>query len=96
MSNISENNWEFLFPLRDKIYSYKNFLKAVAKFPHFCGEETNIGDLDISCRRELATILAHWGHETNLQNPLDSKENIEEWRQGLYYVKEINCNPING
>ena len=43
------------------IYTYQNFLKAVAKFPAFCGESNgprgyNEND---TCKRELATLFAH-------------------------------------
>ena len=40
-SLIDEADWSDIFFDRDPIYTYENFLKAVAKFPAFCGE-TNI------------------------------------------------------
>ncbi|WP_431140096.1 glycoside hydrolase family 19 protein [Enterobacter mori] len=33
---LKESDWEYLFPLRAKDYSYSNFLKAVGKFPALC------------------------------------------------------------
>ena len=131
IKHMNESDWEYLFPVHNKIYTYKNFLKSVAKFPAFCGE-TNLahGDLDISCKRELAGIFAHWGQETGLHDPKYEHEvcennddeggegdegdlgrrmlseegeggqchteKVEEWRQALYWVQEIRCNPENG
>lgn len=62
MSLFSEADWDDGFPLADPIYTYDNFLKAVAKFPYFCNE-TNISgqSLDDACKRELSSIFAHWG-----------------------------------
>ena len=40
-SLIDEVAWTDHFPLRDPVYTYEDFLKAVAKFPAFCGE-TNV------------------------------------------------------
>lgn len=45
-SFFSAEQWDEAFPLADSIYTYDNFLKAIAKFPYFCGE-SNISDLDI-------------------------------------------------
>jgi len=39
MSIISEEKWYDLFPIADDQYTYENFLKAVARFPAFCGEK---------------------------------------------------------
>lgn len=41
MSIFDEADWNEGFPQRNSIYTYDNFLKAVAKFPSFCAE-TNI------------------------------------------------------
>ena len=43
------------------MYTYESFLRAVAKFPKFCGESNaplGYDDLD-TCRRELAALFAH-------------------------------------
>lgn len=45
----------------NSMYTYNSFLRAVAKFPAFCGESVsplNYGD-DDTCKREIATIFAH-------------------------------------
>jgi len=41
MSIISEEDWDYLFPMRKPVYEYEGFLHAVGKFEHFCGE-TNL------------------------------------------------------
>ena len=50
-----------LFPKRNSVYTYEGFLKAVAKYPKFCGENDldNYTD-DEACKRELATLFAHF------------------------------------
>ena len=62
-------------------------MKAVAKFPAFCNENNIQGNiLEQTCKRELATLFAHWGQETGARDP----NRGEFWTQGLYYVEEIN------
>lgn len=46
-------------PNADSIYSYQNFLRAVAKFPAFCGESNGDFGIDDACKRELAALFAH-------------------------------------
>ena len=43
---IDEDDWERLFPMADDVYTYESFLRAVAKFPAFCGESnlTNLSE----------------------------------------------------
>ena len=38
MSLFSQADWDRGFPLADPIYTYTDFLRAVAKFPAFCNE----------------------------------------------------------
>ena len=87
-SLIDETAWTDNFPLRDPIYEYEDFLKAVAKFPAFCGE-TNIEgqSLEEACKRELAALFAHWGAETG------KKEGSADtwWTQALNHVQEDRC-----
>lgn len=45
----------------------------------------------MACRRELASIFAHWGQETGKRDPSDG----EFWTQALYWVQEIRCNGTN-
>jgi len=61
MSIFDEDDWKRGFPLADPVYTFNNFLKAAAKFPHFCNETNVTGqDLETACRRELAAVFAHW------------------------------------
>jgi hypothetical protein len=59
---FTQADWDRGFPLANAVYSREEFLKAVAKFPAFCNE-TNLPDwsVDDTCKKELATIFAHWG-----------------------------------
>jgi len=87
-SLFSAADWSVGFPLANPVYTYKNFLKAVAKFPKFCNETNKAGQsLDQTCKRELATLFAHWGQETGKRSTSDG----EFWKQGLYYLEEIRC-----
>ena len=83
-----ETQWPIAFPYANAIYTYENFLKAVAKFPAFCGETNNGMDLDSACKRELAGIFAHWGQETGAR---EWSNTYEHWQQALYWIEEIRC-----
>ena len=85
---LSAAAWDFAFPLRDTSYSYQRFLQAVAKFPAFCGTYGDGRDSDGICRRSLATLFAHFTQETGAHNPAASHE---QWRQGLFYLRELGC-----
>jgi chitodextrinase len=94
MKILTEKQWHYIFPIADSAYQYIEFLKAVAKFPALCGE---IGQTQESCARELATIFAHANQETGAHFPSGIFPDrgihtpIEEWRQGLYYMREMGC-----
>ncbi|BBM02073.1 chitinase [Microbulbifer sp. GL-2] len=85
-SIISSDTWDYLFPLRAEDYTYTNFLRAVAKFPAFCGEYTDGRDSDAICRKALAVMFAHFGQETGAHATAWDEP---EWRQGLYWIREI-------
>ena len=82
---LSEDAWDYLFPMRNKLYDYQSFLKAAAKFPKFCYE----GDADL-CKRELSFFFAHITHEVGYQS---AHYKYPKWRQGLYYITEMACTP---
>ena len=88
-SFMDEAKFKKAFPQRNAIYTYDNFLKAVAKFPYFCNE-TNLDNWSVkdTCKRELATMFAHWDQETGERNDAHG----DYWTQGLYYVEEYGCN----
>ena len=50
-----------------------------------------MSDLD-TCKRELATLFAHFVAETGKNSDWDAANlGIERYRQGLYYLTEIGC-----
>ncbi len=65
-SVFSQEAWDSLFPNAIEGYDYDTFLGAVWRFPSFCGEtEASKGrSLEDTCKRELATLLAHMIFET--------------------------------
>lgn len=83
---LKESDWEYLFPLRAKDYSYSNFLKAVGKFPALCDTYNDGRDSEAICRKELATMFAHFAQETGGH---ESWRPGPEWRQALVYVREM-------
>ncbi|MBW7984359.1 chitinase [Enterobacillus tribolii] len=83
---IGNQEWDYLFPMRAKEYTYSNFLKAVGKFPAICGTYTDGRDSDAICRKSLATMFAHFAQETGGH---DSHQAIPQWRQALVYVREV-------
>ncbi len=85
-SILKESDWEYLFPLRAKEYSYSNLLKAVGKFPALCDTYTDGRDSLAICRKELATMFAHFAQETGGH---ESWRPEAEWRQALVYVREM-------
>ena len=85
-SIVSESDWNYLFPERSPEYTYENFLKAVGKFPAFCGDYDDGRDAEAICRKSLATMFAHFTQETGGHNP---GTEIPQWRQGLTYVREM-------
>lgn len=90
MSVLSEDQWDFLFPVANELYDYDSFLKAVGQFPMFCGEDYGRPAL---CQRELATFFAHTAREVGKENPSGT---YPEWRQSLYFVTENACTPAHG
>ena len=85
-SILSKADWEFLFPRRSPEYTYTNFLKAVAKFPIFCSDQADAEQAEAICRKSLATMFAHFTQETGGHS---SGWSEPEWRQGLYFLREL-------
>eukprot|EP01055_Gregarina_sp_Pseudo9_P005214 Gregarina_sp_Pseudo_9__5213@NODE_577_length_2556_cov_206_835518_g546_i0_p1_GENE_NODE_577_length_2556_cov_206_835518_g546_i0NODE_577_length_2556_cov_206_835518_g546_i0_p1_ORF_typecomplete_len715_score196_47Glyco_hydro_19/PF00182_19/6_3e10CBM_5_12_2/PF14600_6/0_14CBM_5_12_2/PF14600_6/1_1e04CBM_5_12_2/PF14600_6/7_7e03_NODE_577_length_2556_cov_206_835518_g546_i0812225 len=62
---VPQNLFDTLFPVRDRFYTYANFLRAVATFPGVCATQVDTGvDPEQLCRRFLATMFAHWLKQT--------------------------------
>lgn len=83
---VIASDWEYLFPLRAQAYTYSNFLKAVGKFPALCKTYNDGRDSDAICRKELATMFAHFAQETGGH---ESWRPEAEWRQALVHVREM-------
>lgn len=83
---VKASDWEYLFPLRAQAYTYSNFLKAVGKFPALCQTYNDGRDSDAICRKELATMFAHFAQETGGH---ESWRPEDEWRQALVHVREM-------
>ena len=58
------------------------------KFPAVCAQYRDGRDSEAICRRTLATMFAHFTQETGGHNPAGT---VEEWRQGLVYLREAGC-----
>jgi hypothetical protein len=61
-SAITAKIFESIFPNRQAIYTYDNFLRSAMAFPMLCGED---GESVETCKREFATMFAHWLQETS-------------------------------
>ncbi|OAN11400.1 hypothetical protein A3K86_20865 [Photobacterium jeanii] len=85
-SIVSQAAWNEIFPERNQQYTYLNFLKAIGKYPAFCGTYSDGRDSEAICRKSLATMFAHFTQETGGHNPHSSNP---EWKQGLYYLREV-------
>jgi len=83
---VKASDWEYLFPMRAESYTYSNFLKAVGKFPALCKTYNDGRDSDAICRKELATMFAHFAQETGGH---ESWRPEAEWRQALVHVREM-------
>ena len=83
---VSSANWDHMFARRAKEYTYLNFLKAVAKFPAFCGAYSDGRDATAICRKSLAVMFAHFAQETGGHNKHWAEP---EWRQGLVWAREM-------
>jgi chitodextrinase len=90
-SIVTPEIWDYVFPLKTDEYTYTGFLRAVGKFPAYCGEYDDGRDAEEVCRRVLATSFAHFAQETGMGSDYIAKtEGILRWRQGLYYVREMD------
>jgi len=103
MRVLTTERWEHITPCRLPAYSYAEFLKAVSKFPAFCGEKgpngnaANLSDDDM-CLKEIAALFAHIDENSGGNSSTGCPAGralpgtpVDTWRQGLYYTKEIAC-----
>lgn len=69
---ITNEVFNSIFPNRVSVYTRESFIKSAMAFPSLCGED---GETDETCKREFATMFAHWLQETS----------------GLQYLNESGC-----
>ncbi|MFZ5890860.1 MAG: chitinase [Myxococcota bacterium] len=80
---LSRNQYEEMFPNRNALYDYDSLLLAAAQYPAFA----TTGSL-AERRREVAAMLANFGHETTGGWPT-APGGPEAW--GLYFTQEVGC-----
>lgn len=88
-----ESEWNFLTQMAAPEYTYTRFLRAIGKFPAFCGEYTDGRDSDAICKKSIITAFAHFAQETgghiSIDNHWDNPLGLEEWQQALVHVREM-------
>ncbi|OEF23126.1 glycoside hydrolase family 19 protein [Vibrio rumoiensis] len=88
-----QSDWEFLTHMAAPEYTYTRFLRAIGKFPAFCGEYTDGRDSDAICKKSIVTAFAHFSQETGghiaKDNISDNPLALEEWQQALVHVREM-------
>ncbi|MGR5230238.1 chitinase [Photobacterium damselae] len=88
-----EYEWDFLTGMAAPEYTYTRFLRAIGKFPAFCGEYTDGRDSDAICKKSIVTAFAHFAQETGghigKDNAWDNPLGLEEWQQALVHVREM-------
>ncbi|WP_336989394.1 chitinase, partial [Aeromonas hydrophila] len=90
---FTESDWDYLTQMAAPEYTYERFLRAVGKFPAFCGEYTDGRDADAICKKSIITAFAHFAQETGghiaKENISDNPLALEEWQQALVHVREM-------
>ncbi|WP_408057232.1 chitinase [Veronia nyctiphanis] len=88
-----ESEWNFLTQMAAPEYTYTRFLRAIGKFPAFCGDYADNRDADAICERSIVTAFAHFSQETGghiaIDNTSDNPLALEEWQQALVHVREM-------
>ncbi|WP_417880588.1 glycoside hydrolase family 19 protein [Vibrio sp.] len=88
-----QSDWDFLTQMAAPEYTYTRFLRAIGKFPAFCGEYTDGRDSDAICKKSIITAFAHFSQETgghiSKDNISDNPLALEEWQQALVHVREL-------
>ena len=88
-----QSEWDFLTQMAAPEYTYTRFLRAIGKFPAFCGEYTDGRDSDAICKKSIITAFAHFSQETGghiaIDNTSDNPLDLEEWQQALVHVREM-------
>ena len=67
-----QSEWDFLTQMAAPEYTYTRFLRAIGKFPAFCGEYTDGRDSDAICKKSIITAFAHFSQETGGHIAIDN------------------------
>lgn len=90
---FGQHEWKFLTEMAAPEYTYTRFLKAIGKFPAFCGDYTDGRNADAICKKSIITAFAHFAQETgghiSPDNTSDNPSQLEEWQQALVHVREM-------
>ncbi|WP_404395617.1 chitinase [Pseudoalteromonas phenolica] len=90
---FGQQEWDFLTGMAAPEYTYTRFLRAIGKFPAFCGEYTDGRNSDAICKKSIITAFAHFAQETGghiaKDNVSDNPLQLEEWQQALVHVREM-------
>lgn len=81
---VTQEQYSTIFPNRIAAYSYDSFIKSAMAFPYLCGED---GESLNTCKKEFATIFAHWWQETAGLS-LDSETGCGQVGQDCQYVQK--------
>ena len=70
---FTENDYDYYFPeIGNNPPCYNAMLRAMSLFPAFCNEQVggvqNTDDIDMTCKRELATLFAHISYTSGARN----------------------------
>ncbi|MCG3729324.1 chitinase [Vibrio cincinnatiensis] len=88
-----EHEWDFLTHMAAPEYTYTRILRAIGKFPAFCGDYSDGRDADAICKKSIVTAFAHFAQETGghiaKENTSDNPLGLEEWQQALVHVREM-------
>ena len=90
---FGQQQWQFLTQMAAPEYTYTRFLRAIGKFPAFCGDYSDGRNADAICKRSIITAFAHFAQETgghiSKDNVSDNPLGLEEWQQALVHVREM-------
>ena len=81
---FTESDWDYLTQMAAPEYTYERFLRAVGKFPAFCGDYTDGRNADAICKKSIITAFAHFAQETGghigkdnvSDNPLGDRKSV--------------------
>ncbi|KZN58562.1 chitinase [Pseudoalteromonas luteoviolacea] len=97
---FGQAQWDFLTQMAAPEYTYTRFLRAIGKFPAFCGTYTDGRNSDAICKKSIVTAFAHFAQETgghiSKDNTSDNPNGLEEWQQALVHVREMGWSEGQG